>query len=66
MQQYAIFYGDWNDWHQSYRWQRLTSACAQQGIDQSKISAPAHSALGDCLRTLELLKVMAVYTGEAD
>jgi DNA polymerase III epsilon subunit-like protein len=62
MEEYAHFWGDWNDWHQSYRWQRLTAACAQQGIDQSQISAPAHSALGDCLRTLELLKAMAEYS----
>lgn len=59
MEVYAMFYGDYNDWHGSYRWQRLTAACQQCGIDQDAINAPAHSALGDCLRTLEVIKHMA-------
>lgn len=59
MQAYAEFYGDWNDWHQSYRWQRLTDACSQMGVPEP--NAPAHSALGDCLRTLALLKKMAAW-----
>jgi len=63
MEMYAQFYGDWSDYHQSYRWQKLTVACAQQGIDDPV--APAHSALGDCLRTLALVKVMAGAADEA-
>lgn len=59
MEQYARFYGDWNSYHQSYSWQKLTDACAQQGIPEP--DAPAHSALGDCLRTLALLKKMAAW-----
>lgn len=59
MEKYAEFWGDWNDWHQSYRWQKLTDACYQQRIPDP--DAPAHSALGDCLRTLALLKAMAAY-----
>jgi len=57
MEAYAKFWGDWDDYHRSYRWQRLTTACEQQGIPEPEASA--HSALGDCLRTLEVLKVMA-------
>jgi len=45
MRQYAVFYGEWNEYHGSYRWQRLT------GGD--------HSAKGDCIATLELIKRMA-------
>ncbi len=59
MEQYAAFHGDWNDWHGSYRWQKLTAACDQMCIPEP--DAPAHSALGDCLRTLELLKKMAAW-----
>jgi len=59
MLSYAQFWGEWGEWHQTYRWQRLTHACVQQRIDQSLIIAPAHSALGDCLRTLALVKAMA-------
>jgi DNA polymerase-3 subunit epsilon len=33
MELYAMFYGDWNDYHQSYRWQRLTNAALQCGIE---------------------------------
>lgn len=40
-----------------YRWQALTDACKQQRI--AVPNAPAHSALGDALRALALLKVMA-------
>ena len=33
MELYAQFYGDWNDYHGNYRWQRLTNAALQCGID---------------------------------
>lgn len=45
MELYATWTGDWNDYHQSYKWQRLP--------------AGDHSALGDCKATLEVLKRMA-------
>lgn len=44
MEWYAQFYGDWNDYYQSYKWQKL-------GGD--------HSAIGDCIAALSLLKNMA-------
>lgn len=45
MLRYAEFYGAWDDYHQSYTWQRL------EGGD--------HSALGDCLATLKVMRLMA-------
>ena len=45
MLQYSAWVGDWNDYHGSYRWQRLP------GGD--------HSALGDCRATLAVLQRMA-------
>jgi len=33
MELYAQFYGDWNDYHHSYRWQRLSNAALQCGIE---------------------------------
>ncbi len=45
MLKYAEFCGEWDDYHGSFRWQKL------QGGD--------HSALGDCLATLNLIKKMA-------
>ena len=45
MLKYAAFVGDWNDYRQSYKWQRL------EGGD--------HSAKGDCIACLKLLMLMA-------
>lgn len=58
MEQYAAFWGDWNDYHESYRWQKLAVACDQQGI---VVDAKAHSALGDAQRTLALIQAMAAW-----
>lgn len=49
---YVEFYGDWNDYHGNYRWQKLTNACQQQGIE----IRDAHNAIGDCKMTLALLQ----------
>lgn len=58
---YAEVYGDWNDYRQSYAWQKLTVATQQQGLN---ISA-AHTALGDALMTLALVKKLAsLHKGE--
>jgi DNA polymerase-3 subunit epsilon len=45
MDEYAKYVGEWDDYHQDYRWQRLPGG--------------THSALGDCRATLELLRMMA-------
>lgn len=52
---YAEYYGDWNDYRQSYHWQRLSDACEQQSIPVIN----AHNALADCQMTLALVKKMA-------
>ena len=56
MLQYAAFWGDWNDYRHNYAWQSLDKALQQQRLT---VSASAHSALGDCLRTLAIVKAMA-------
>lgn len=53
---YAEFYGDWNDYKGSYRWQRLTNAAAQQGV---VTDGQAHRALADVMMTLGVLQAMA-------
>lgn len=55
MEPYAEHWGDWNDWHQFFTWQRLTSACRQQGLPV----VDEHSAIGDCRMTLALLRKVA-------
>lgn len=57
MEAFAEEYGDWNDYHGSYRWQRLTTAARHYGIQVNG----AHSALGDCLMTLAVVKAMAAF-----
>lgn len=56
MRAYSWFRGEWNRFKNDWRWHRLTDACAQMGVPVPE--APAHSALGDCLRTLALVKAM--------
>lgn len=53
---YAEFYGDWDDYRDNYRWQRLTNAADQQGV---VIDGQAHRALADCQLTLGVIKAMA-------
>ncbi len=48
MEWYAQFVGEWNSYYGNYRWQRLI------GGD--------HSALGDCLATLDVIQRMAIST----
>lgn len=55
MKAYARFHGTWNPKHNSFKWHSLSNACVQQKITVNN----AHSAIGDCHMTLELLKKMA-------
>lgn len=54
MEAFAEIYGDWNDYRQSYRWQKLSTACQYYRIPVQN----AHSALADAQMTLELCKRM--------
>ena len=49
MEQYARFVGEWSDYHQSFRWQKLPPVPGES----------AHSAIADCRATLALIKRMA-------
>lgn len=52
MKKYAAFCGQWSSYHQSYTFQKLP---ATEGVIP-------HSALGDALSTLALIKTMAEWT----
>ena len=54
MEAYAPYAGDWNEYHQSYRWQKLTRAAHLENVEITN----AHNALGDCLMTLGVVKAM--------
>lgn len=60
MEAFAEEYGDWNDYHQSYRWQKLTTAARYYNLP----TQGAHSALADCLMTLGVVKAMAAEAAE--
>jgi DNA polymerase-3 subunit epsilon len=51
---YSEFYGEWNDYRQSWKWHKLTNAMYQQRLPVKD----AHGALGDCRMTLALLNKM--------
>jgi DNA polymerase-3 subunit epsilon len=61
MLRFAEYYGQWHPARQSFKWQRLSDACAFLEIPP----AGAHSALGDAQMTLRLVQRMAeLYTKE--
>lgn len=55
MDTFASFYGDWNDYHQSYKWKKLTLAARHLGC----LINNAHSAVTDAQMTLGVVKGMA-------
>jgi DNA polymerase-3 subunit epsilon len=55
MNAFAEYYGDWNDYHKSYRWQKLGFAAKIMGI---AVPEDAHTALSDCMSTMKLIKAM--------
>lgn len=55
MLHFAERYGDYNDYHGNYRWQKLDKAASFYSVPVSA----AHTALGDCLTTLAVIKAMA-------
>lgn len=59
MAPYAEYHGEWNAYYGNFRWQKLTDACRQMAVPDSAVTAPAHRALGDCQRTLALMKALA-------
>jgi len=53
MEAYAEYYGDWNDYRHSYRWQSLGNAMRQQRMP---VDPNVHSALADAQMTLQLIR----------
>lgn len=56
MLRYAKFWGDFDDYRGSYRWQRLEAAARQQGVI---VEGTAHRALCDVKTTLAVMKAVA-------
>lgn len=52
MEWYADLWGLWDSYHGSYTWQKLSSACSQQGLMLDMF----HEALVDCQATYRLIR----------
>ena len=55
---YARYYGEWDDKREAFKWQRLTNAAIQTGIEIPD-QGQAHRAIYDCLLTLGVMRAMA-------
>lgn len=64
MELYAVFYGDWSDYFESYKWQKLSSAAGQCGLEVRWDQL--HSAAVDADLTRRIMKYMADYKPEAE
>lgn len=53
---YAQWWGAWNEYHMSYRWQRLSNAADQCGLT---FNGTAHGALADADMTRQIVHHMA-------
>jgi len=58
MLEYAKWWAEWDDQRDGYKWQRLTNAARQTGIELPDRSQ-AHRAVYDCLLTLGVMRAMA-------
>lgn len=59
---FAMLYGEWNDYYENYRWQKLSTAAAYFDIKNND----AHSASADALTTLRVIEAMAAIELEDD
>jgi DNA polymerase III epsilon subunit-like protein len=60
MDEYAVYYGAWHSYWQSYTWQKLKVACRDLGVE---VHGPDHRALPDALSALGVLKALAALHG---
>lgn len=51
---YAELYGEWNDYRDSFKWQKLSDAARQCRV---KVDS-AHDAMGDCIMTAGVIQAM--------
>ena len=54
MKAFAEYFGDWSEYHQFYKWKKLSYAAAQLGVPYSE----HHRALLDCFATLAVVRQM--------
>lgn len=52
MDDFAPVYGEWSDYHEDYKWQKLVTCAQYYGFNWNSIQENAHDSLGDCYATL--------------
>jgi len=55
MKLFSRFEGEWNSYHNNFRWIKLSDAARLCGVNTHN----THRALGDCMMTLGVLEYMA-------
>lgn len=61
MKDFAEIYGEWNDYYEDYKWQKLTTAADYYGYEWPSLGA--HNSLADCLATLFVYEKMSETKG---
>ena len=56
MEQFAPIYGEWGEYHGSFKWQKLTTAANYYKYDWNSRPEGAHNSLADCFATLYVYK----------
>jgi len=57
MLEYAEFFGDWDDYHESWKWQKLANAARHSRYEPAQ-GMQLHRAISDCVATLHVYKHM--------
>ena len=55
MKLFAAYYGMWDEYHEDWKWQKLTAAADYMNV---KTEGKAHRAVTDCLMTLGIVQAM--------
>ena len=55
MKLFAAYYGMWDEYHEDWKWQKLTAAAHHMNV---KTEGKAHRAVTDCLMTLGIVQAM--------
>lgn len=58
MDDFAPVYGEWSDYHEDYKWQKLVTCAQYYGFDWNSIQEDPHNSLGDCYATLHCYNKM--------
>ena len=67
MRKFAPIFGDYNEYHGDYTWQKLATAARYYKYDWSSHSSDAHNALADCYATQHVyLSMLSDYNKSLD